>query len=221
MTHWAKRAAAKEEMARRRHMPGGASPAQAGTPRLPPGQSLTHDWPILDLGTQPVIPMRDWLLTVGGLVRRPLRLSYDALLQLPPQRQRCDIHCVTGWSHEALDATGVPAGALLDQAAPLPQARFCIIKSYDGYTTCLPLADLQRPQSLLLFAVKGCEPLSRAHGGPVRLLVPHLYLWKSAKWLRQLWLTDRAVKGHWEARGYHERGDPWLQQRYTSDGSNE
>src|SRR5882757_283309 len=166
-------------------------PAPAERRRLPPGQRLVKDWPVLDLGTQPNLMPRDWQLTVGGLVDRPATLRWDDLRRLPTVETRSDIHCVTAWS------------------------RFVILRSFDSYATTVPLADFAGDDVLLATHWDG-KPLTRGHGGPVRLVLPKLYFWKSAKWIRHLWFTDREVPGYWEARGYHKRGDPWAQQRYDS-----
>lgn len=216
MTNWEKLAAAKEDWARQGRLLTGRT-ADPATERLPPGQELTAGWPVLDLGNQPVIPARDWALTVGGMVRRSLRWTYRDLSRQPQSFPVTDIHCVTGWSRFDNPWQGVAGATLLAAIKPLERARFVIIKGHDGYTTCLPVADLAREGVLLATHWRG-EPLTRAHGGPVRLLVPHLYLWKSAKWLRQLWITDAEVRGTWEARGYHKRGDPWREERYGSSG---
>lgn len=214
MTNWAKLAEAKERWAReRRPVAGRGSDTGPATPRLPPGQTLVRDRPVLDLGTHPVVPARDWGLTVGGRVTRALRWGFADLLRQPQEEPVSDIHCVTGWSRHDNRWRGVSGRHLLALVAPRSDARFVIIKGFDAYTTVLPVADLARPGVLLATHWDG-EPLSRAHGGPVRLVVPHLYFWKSAKWLRQLWFTDVAVKGTWEARGYHTRGDPWREERY-------
>lgn len=217
MTNWEKLAAAKQDWARQGRLLTGRT-ADPATQRLPPGQELTRGWPVLDLGNQPVIPASDWTLTVGGMVKRGVQWRFTDLQRQPQATPMSDIHCVTGWSRYDNRWQGVTGRHLLATVQPRPDARFAIIKSYDGYTTCLPVADLNRDGVLLATHWEG-ERLTRAHGGPVRLLVPHLYLWKSAKWLRQVWFTDTDVKGTWEARGYHRRGDPWREERYGSADS--
>ncbi|MFM2044937.1 MAG: hypothetical protein RLY86_3513 [Pseudomonadota bacterium] len=212
MPNWAKLAERKEAWAREGRLLTGRR-ADPATDRLPPGQERVRDWPVLDLGTRPVIPPRDWRLTVGGMVRKPLRWDWRALERQPQVSPTADIHCVTGWSRFDNRWHGVALATLLDLVQPRPEADVAIIKGFDGYTTCLTLADLRREGVLLATHWEG-QPLTREHGGPVRLVVPHLYFWKSAKWLRQLWFTDREVKGTWEARGYHRRGDPWREERY-------
>ncbi len=188
-------------------------PQPAERRRLPPGQRLVKDWPVLDLGTQPNLTPRDWQLTVGGLVERSATLTWNDLMRLPRTETRSDIHCVTAWSRYDNDWAGVATRDLLRLVRPGPLARFVILRSFDSYATTLPLADFGAEGALLATHWDG-RKLSREHGGPVRLVVPHLYFWKSPKWLRHVWFTDRDVPGYWEARGYHKRGDPWVQQRY-------
>lgn len=181
--------------------------------RLPPGQKLVTDWPVLDLGVQPNLLPKDWSLDVSGLVRRPLKWSYAALQKQPQAHQTSDIHCVTAWSRYDNRWQGVSARQLIAQVQPEREGRFLILKSYDGYSTGLPIEHFDDEDVLLATHWEG-KPLTRAHGGPVRLVVPKLYFWKSAKWIRSIRFTDRDVKGFWEARGYHDLGDPWKEQRY-------
>ncbi len=181
--------------------------------RLPPGQQLTQDWPVLDLGNQPNLLAKDWRMTAGGLVERRLDWGFADLLRLGEQEMVSDIHCVTGWSRYDNAWRGITGAALMAYLRPEPSARFVRLRSYDSYATTIPLADFTAPGTLLATQWAG-EPLTRAHGGPVRLVIPQLYFWKSIKWLRHLWVTDRDAPGYWEARGYHPRGDPWRQQRY-------
>jgi DMSO/TMAO reductase YedYZ molybdopterin-dependent catalytic subunit len=131
----------------------------------------------------------------------------------PQLAVHCDIHCVTAWSRYDNDFVGVPALHLLDVVQPRPQARFIMLRSFDGYTTNLPLADFADDDVLLAHQWQG-KPITREHGGPMRLILPKLYLWKSAKWLRHITFTDRDSPGYWEQRGYHMRGDPWKEERY-------
>ena len=157
--------------------------------------------------------MQDWKLTVDGLVTTKAAFTFHELLALPQSEDVSDIHCVTGWSVYDNLWQGLSGAHLLALLRPRPEARFAIVKSYDSYTTCVPIEHLTDPSTLLATHRNG-EPLTRAHGGPVRLIVPKLYLWKSAKWIRQIWLTDAGNVGYWEARGYHRRGDPWAEERY-------
>jgi len=181
--------------------------------RLPPGQHLVRDWPVLDLGNQPNLRPVDWSLTVGGLVRRPLTWRWEDLQRQAQVESISDIHCVTAWSRYDNRWQGVATRSLIAAVDPSPTARFVILKSYDAYATCVPL-DLFAASDVLLATSWEGKPLTREHGGPVRLVLPALYFWKSPKWLRHVWFTDKDVPGTWEARGYHRLGDPWRQQRY-------
>ena len=188
-----------------------AAPAERR--RLPPGQHLVRDWPVLDLGNQPNLRPADWSLTIGGLVRRPLTWRWQDLARQTQTERVSDIHCVTAWSRYDNRWQGVAARTLIEAVEPLAGAKFVILKSYDAYATCVPLEHFSGPDVLLATGWEG-KPLSREHGGPVRLVLPALYFWKSPKWLRHVWFTDKDVPGTWEARGYHRLGDPWRQQRY-------
>jgi DMSO/TMAO reductase YedYZ molybdopterin-dependent catalytic subunit len=190
--------------------------ARPESERLPPGQHLVTNWPVLDLGLKPDLPRSEWRLTVRGLVEAPLSVDWDGFLGLPQARTTSDIHCVTTWSRYDNAWDGVPTGALLDAVRPRAEARFVLLRSYDGYTTNLPLADFAADDAILAHAWEGA-PLTPEHGGPVRLVVPHLYFWKSAKWLQAIAFIAEDEPGFWEERGYHERGDPWREQRYAED----
>jgi DMSO/TMAO reductase YedYZ molybdopterin-dependent catalytic subunit len=181
--------------------------------RLPPGQDLVKSWPVLDLGVHPNVPAKDWTLQIGGKVVRPVSWGFDDLKAQPQAHSVSDIHCVTRWSRYDNNWDGVSLRQVMAAVEPLPEARFVLIKSYDGYTTNLPVAALEDDDVLLVHAWEG-KPLTREHGGPVRLVVPKLYFWKSAKWIRSLWFSDTDAKGFWESRGYHNEGDPWQEQRY-------
>jgi DMSO/TMAO reductase YedYZ molybdopterin-dependent catalytic subunit len=182
--------------------------------RLPPGQHLVKNWPVLDLGRQPDVSRERWRLKVGGLVRRPVTLDWAAFMALPQSTMRSDIHCVTTWSRYDNDWTGVSTQDLLDAVEPRDEGRFLMLNGYDGYTTNLPLADFVAPGALLAHSWQG-KPLTREHGGPVRLVVPHLYFWKSAKWIAAIDVLGADKPGFWEAEGYHMRGDPWAEERYS------
>jgi DMSO/TMAO reductase YedYZ molybdopterin-dependent catalytic subunit len=189
---------------------------QTGHDRLPPGQHEVRDWPVLDLGTQPAVTMASWRLDVTGMVARRLSLDWQAFAALPQTMLRTDIHCVTTWSRYDNDWSGVRVRDLLELAEPAPQARYVMLSSHDGYTTNLPLADFAAETSLLATRWQG-KPLSAEHGGPMRAMVPHLYFWKSAKWLLGIELMAEDKPGFWERNGYHMHGDPWGEQRYSSD----
>jgi DMSO/TMAO reductase YedYZ molybdopterin-dependent catalytic subunit len=181
--------------------------------RLPPGQILTRKWPVLHYGVVPTVDLATWRFRVNGAVERPFELTWDELRGLPRQETACDIHCVTRWSRYDNVFEGVSVHSLLERAGVRPEAEFALIHAEQGFTTNLPLEDLDRPANLLAFSYNG-EPLPAEHGGPVRLLVPHLYFWKSAKWVRGFELLEEDMPGFWEQNGYHMRGDPWQQERY-------
>ena len=186
-------------------------------PRLPPGQYDTGKrWPVLTAEATPKLDLATWSFTVDGLVDRPTTWTWDEIHALPPSTYRGDIHCVTTWSKLGMEFTGVSVDTLLELAGPQPTASFVLARSHTGYTTNLPLADVTGGKAWVAFTADG-EPLSREHGGPARLLVPHLYFWKSAKWVSGLQLLDHDEPGFWERNGYHDRGDPWLEQRYQGD----
>jgi DMSO/TMAO reductase YedYZ molybdopterin-dependent catalytic subunit len=181
--------------------------------RLPPGQLATAKWPVLHYSDIPRLDPATWRLRVWGEVERELSLSWDELGALPTREVRCDIHCVTKWSRFDNTFTGVPVELVLGRAGVKPSASHALIHAAPDYTTNLPLTDLLRPANLIA-THHDAEPLSAEHGGPVRLLVPHLYLWKSAKWLTGIELMDGDWPGFWEQNGYHMRGDPWAEERY-------
>jgi DMSO/TMAO reductase YedYZ molybdopterin-dependent catalytic subunit len=187
---------------------------EADPSRLPPGQYITHDFPVLSAGPTPHRPLTEWSFTVRGRVDAPHSWTWAELTALPAEAVTVDIHCVTKWTK--LDTTweGVSLDTLLDGVQT--DARFATAFCDGGYTTNLPLDDLRGGRAWVAHRYDG-EPLDPEHGGPARLLVPHLYFWKSAKWVRgiELMLEDRP--GFWEAGGYHDRGDPWREQRYQGD----
>lgn len=181
--------------------------------RVPPRQAPTMKWPVLHYGGVPRVDLAAWRFAVTGLVEQPLSLSYDEMLAMPRQETVCDIHCVTRWSRLDNHFEGVPVRAVLAMARPLPSATHVLVHAEQGFTTNLPMADLDRAENLLAVRHDGA-PLTPDHGWPMRLLVPHLYFWKSAKWVRGLELLDFDVPGFWEQNGYHMRGDPWREERY-------
>ena len=194
-------------------MPDRIDVRDAGRERLPPGQIITHKWPVLHYGTVPRVDLATWRFEVRGAVERPLSLSWDELLALPRRETACDMHCVTRWSRYDNVFEGVPVQEVLVRAGVKPGAAYVLVHAEQDFTTNLPLVDLDRPANLLALSHNG-EPLTPEHGGPVRLLVPHLYLWKSAKWVRGLQLLEEDYPGFWEQNGYHMRGDPWREERY-------
>ena len=185
--------------------------------RTPPGQTLTNKWPVLHYGGVPVVRRERWTLTIDGLVERPVKLTYDQLMALPRVAVRCDIHCVTHWSRLDNTFEGVAISTLLALAGPLPAATHVMqhANSEPGndWTTNVPLDVFQWQDNLLATHHDGA-PLTAEHGGPVRAVVPRLYLWKGAKWISRIELTDHDEPGFWERNGYHMLGDPWLEQRF-------
>ena len=206
----------KQKWAAEGRLVSAAAMAERGRARLPPGQHEVKDWPVLDLGVQPDIPHGQFRLRVGGLVENPVVWDWDTFKAQPQVSDISDMHCVTAWSRYDNHWEGVPIAHLLSVVRPTQDARFAILSSYDQYTTNLPLAEFAAPDALLVHSWEG-KPLTRAHGGPVRAIIPRLYLWKSAKWLKKIEFVADDRRGFWEARGYHNHGDPWLQQRYDAD----
>ncbi len=185
--------------------------------RLPPGQyDVGADWPVLTAEATPTISTADWRFAIDGAVTTPTTWTWDQIQSLPTSTYEGDIHCVTSWSKLAMSFTGVSIDTLLAAATPLRSATHVLAASHTGYTTNLELADVTGGRAWLVWQVDG-RPLPVDHGGPARLLVPHLYLWKSAKWIASLRLLDHDEPGFWERNGYHDRGDPWLEQRYQGD----
>jgi DMSO/TMAO reductase YedYZ molybdopterin-dependent catalytic subunit len=187
---------------------------QAG--RLPPGQYAEAGFPVLTAGPTPRVDLADWRLRVDGLVATPREWTWEEVQALPRSTFEGDIHCVTRWSKLGTSFTGVSVDTLLDQAEPLPQATHVLASSYGSYTTNLPLEDVRGGKAWVVWEHEG-RPLPPEHGGPARLLVPHLYFWKSAKWVMGLRLLDHDQAGFWESLGYHNRGDPWREERYWGD----
>jgi DMSO/TMAO reductase YedYZ molybdopterin-dependent catalytic subunit len=192
---------------------GGRRGEEDRASRTPPGQYLTEDFPVLSAGPTPEVQLEAWTFTVVGGAE-PVSWTWEQFRALPSESVTSDIHCVTRWSK--LDTTwdGVSIDTLLAEVDH--DASHALAVSYGGYTTSLPLEDLVDGQAWVAYAYDG-EPLDPEHGGPARLLVPHLYFWKSAKWIRGLRLLDEDQPGFWENAGYHNYGDPWAEQRYYGD----
>ncbi len=184
--------------------------------RLPPGQYLTERFPVLHVGDVPSYGRGDWDLTITGLVDTPVRLTLDDLRAMPPAELTFDIHCVTKWSKFDTTWTGVRVRDVLALAGVKPAASHVLEHAEFGYTTNVPLADITTDAAIVAYAYEGAE-IEPIHGGPVRIVIPHLYFWKSAKWVRALELLDHDVAGFWENNGYHMYGDPWDELRYTAD----
>lgn len=209
MTDWAKFIQAKIKIAQK-----GAAPSKPNVDaRTPPGQHLVTNFPVLDLGNRPEITRDMWRLHLFGLVRQEVTLDWAGLLRLPQVKAVADFHCVTRWSRLDMQWEGVLARDVLMLAEPTPEAHFVTLHSYDEYTTNLPLTALLDSDVLVAHSVLG-KPLAREHGGPVRLVVPQRYGWKSAKWLKGIEFHQEDRPGFWEVRGYHNDADPWQEQRF-------
>jgi DMSO/TMAO reductase YedYZ molybdopterin-dependent catalytic subunit len=191
------------------------SPDTRRAERVPPGQSRTRKWPVLDASGPPAIDMTKWRFRIAGLVGEQVEWSWEEFLALPRVRVFSDFHCVTRWSRLGNLWEGVSAGELLRRAGGArPEAHFAMAYGYDrGWTTNLPIEHLLAEDALVAYRHDG-EPITAEHGGPARLIVPRLYAWKSAKWVRGLELIAEDRPGFWEANGYHMRGDPWTEERY-------
>jgi DMSO/TMAO reductase YedYZ molybdopterin-dependent catalytic subunit len=181
--------------------------------RLPPGQRLVENWPVLDLGIQPSVARADWRLDIDGAVDNPVRLDWAAFEALPQVGMRSDIHCVTQWSRYDNDWSGVATRDILALVRPKPDAAHVVLHGYDGYTTNVALDVFAGVDCLVAHSHDGA-PLTREHGGPARLVIPRFYFWKSAKWLKRIEVLAADRPGFWEVRGYHNVGDPWTEQRY-------
>ena len=184
---------------------------------LPPGQyDVGSGWPVLTAEVTPRIVPEHWTMSVDGLVANPSTWSWDEMHQLPQSEYAGNIHCVTTWSKLGTSFGGISVDTLLEAAQPSPEATFAVATSTTGYTTNLPLEDITGGKAWIVWEHEG-RPLTIEHGGPVRMIVPHLYFWKSAKWIETITLLDHDEPGFWEVRGYHDRGDPWREQRYQGD----
>ena len=181
--------------------------------RLPPGQHITNGFPVLDLGVKPRFDPTTWRFKVEGEVEEPLDLGWPEFQALPHAEQVADFHCVTTWSKFDVNWDGVKFVDIAALAFPTEAARYVIAHGFDDYTTNIPLADCLNDDVILADRLDG-QPLPLQHGGPMRLVVPSLYAWKSAKFLHKLVFVAADKLGFWEERGYHDRGDPWQEQRY-------
>jgi DMSO/TMAO reductase YedYZ molybdopterin-dependent catalytic subunit len=189
-------------------------PHGPGADRLPPGQYLERGFPTLTAGPTPRVEPSEWSFRIDGMVGNELEWSWDEFARLPAEDVPCDIHCVTKWSKLGTSFRGVSVDALLEAARP--EGAFSTAYSFGGYTTNLPLEELTGGRAWVVTEHEGA-PLPRQHGGPARLLVPHLYFWKSAKWVRGLRIMDHDEPGFWESNGYNNHGDPWKEERYWTD----
>ena len=188
----------------------------AAANRIPPGQHEVKDFPVLSAGPTPRVRLDQWTFTIEGLVRQKVRWTWQEFLQLPAQSFVVDIHCVTKWTKLDTRWTGVSVDTLFEHVELDPRALFVTAYSVGGYTTNMPLPDILNGRAFVGYQYDG-QPLAPEHGGPARLVVPHLYFWKSAKWVRGITLMDEDEPGFWETAGYHDYGDPWREQRYQGD----
>lgn len=185
--------------------------------RLPPGQyDAGDDWPVLHVEATRSIAAKDWTFTIDGLVDTPTTWTWEGIRALPGDRYLGDIHCVTSWSKFDMTFEGVSVGTLLQVVGVQDDAAYVMARLHTGYTANLPVEDVTDGRACVVWDVDGA-PLDAVHGGPARLLVPHLYVWKSAKWVSGLTLMAGDEPGFWEQNGYHDHGDPWLEQRYQGD----
>jgi DMSO/TMAO reductase YedYZ molybdopterin-dependent catalytic subunit len=222
MPDWSKLIAAKIALAKR----GNAASKKSAKPsksqflvdpsRVPAGQTLVNNFPVLDTGYQPDVPFSVWTLRVSGLVESPMTLKWHDFLALPQVNEVTDFHCVTRWSQLDMEWQGVRVQELLMRAKPQQNANFATIYGYDGYTTNLPIEALLDDDVLIAHAVFG-KPLTREHGGPARMVVPKRYAWKGAKWVKAIELHEYDRPGFWEVRGYHNDAFPFLEQRFSED----
>jgi len=184
---------------------------------VPPGQSVVTSWPVLTYGPTPHIDLDTWQLEIDGEVKKPLKLNWQQFNALPKTTMDTDIHCVTRWSKLGMKWEGVSVDELISQAGGLTdKAMYLIVGCYGGYTTNLPVEDVMKGQALVATNADGAA-LTPEHGGPARLFVPHLYFWKSAKYVNKLTFSTHDDPGFWEVNGYHNYGDPWREQRYDTD----
>lgn len=192
---------------------GRALTGHEGKDRLPPGQRLTQDWPVLDLGIQPHVDLEEWSLSASGEIENPISWSWKDFQNQPQVEMTTDIHCVTTWSRYDNVWQGVTGKHFLGVVKPTAKAHHLIFHSHDGYTTNVPLEAFDDDDVILAHAWNGA-PITREHGGPMRPIIPKLYLWKSAKWVKHVTFLEKDAPGFWEVRGYHNHGDPWKEERY-------
>jgi DMSO/TMAO reductase YedYZ molybdopterin-dependent catalytic subunit len=204
--------AAKERWARK--MAGKERPSTRSNDRLPPGQRRVYNFPVLDLGVRPEVPLDKWQLKIGGKVENPITLNWHDFLELPQVQDISDFHCVTTWSQFDMKWEGVSFVTLFELVKPTPDARHVFFKSYDGYSTNNPLSVCLDDDVLIAHTLND-KPLSVEHGGPARVIIPKLYAWKGAKFIREITFLDRDILGFWELRGYSNTADPWTEDRFA------
>lgn len=205
---------AKQKWAEKKRAQGFVARATAATGRLPPGQTLTSGFPVLDLGVKPEISLDRWTLTLGGLVEKPVVLNWAQFNALPQVEDVSDFHCVTSWSKFDCRWGGVAFTTLFELVQPKPDARHVYFTSYDGYSTNVPLEKCLDEDVLVAVRFEG-QPLTREHGGPARVIIPKLYAWKGAKFVQGVTLLEHDKLGFWEVRGYSNSADPWKEERYA------
>lgn len=208
--------ARKERWARK--MAGKEKPSVRSTDRLPPGQREVHNFPVLDLGLQPAIPLDKWELKIHGRVENPVTLNWAQFMALPQFRDVSDFHCVTTWSQFGMEWGGVAFFTIADLVKPKPEATHVFFKSYDGYSTNNPLEVCLDDDVLIAHTWNG-QPVTVEHGGPARVIIPKRYAWKGAKFVREIVFLDRDILGFWEVRGYSNSADPWLEERFSQHDS--
>jgi DMSO/TMAO reductase YedYZ molybdopterin-dependent catalytic subunit len=205
---------AKQKWAEKQKARGVTARAVASSGRLPPGQKLTAGFPVLDLGVQPDIPLAEWTLSVGGLVENPRSFSWQEFGALPQVADVSDFHCVTTWSKYDCHWGGVALTTLYELARPKPEARHVYFTSYDGYSTNVSIEKCLDDDTLVATSFDGA-PLAREHGGPARVIIPKLYAWKGAKFVKAITFLAEDKLGFWEVRGYSNTADPWTEDRYA------
>lgn len=196
---------------------GSGPPNRHGMPLIPPDQSVTRKWPVLDLGTKPEISREAWRLALGGACERPITLRWDDLMAMEQVDDVSDFHCVTTWSKLDIAWRGVRLVDVIALAQPRDDARFILCHAYDGYTVNLPLEEAVKPDVLIAYEAEGA-PLPIEHGGPARVITPQLYAWKGAKWIKKIELLREDCLGFWERNGYSNTAHPWRNDRYSRGG---
>ena len=195
--------------------PDSSSKERSGD-RLPPGQHTVEKLPVLDLGIQPRIGEEDWALEIGGEVENELRIDWKSLMKFNYVEEMSDFHCVTTWSKYDCKWGGFKMSEVLDEVRPHSDAEHVLLVSYDGYTTNVPIEAVYSIRTLLATSLNG-KPLSTKHGGPVRIIIPHLYAWKSTKFVKRIVFTNKMQLGYWEKRGYSNTADPWREERFIDE----
>jgi DMSO/TMAO reductase YedYZ molybdopterin-dependent catalytic subunit len=204
--------AAKERWAKK--MASQVKPTVRSTQRLPPGQRLVHNFPVLDLGLRPEVALDKWELKIHGRVKNLVALTWQQFMALPQFKDVSDFHCVTTWSQFDMAWEGVAFFTIADLVKPEPEATHVFFKSYDGYSTNNPVAACLDDDVLIAHSWNG-KPLTVEHGGPARMIIPKRYAWKGAKFIREITFLDRDILGFWELRGYSNTADPWTEDRFA------